>query len=384
MPADLTLPVQTLASQLLACESVTPAEGGCMPIVSERLQGMGFDCRYINRNGVSNLWARRGHTSPLFVFAGHVDVVPPGPLEQWVSPPFSPQVRDGYLYGRGAADMKSSIAAFICGLEVFLAEQPNYDGSMALLITSDEEADAVDGTAAVIEVLKTEGVRFDYCLIGEPTAVDVLGDNIKNGRRGSLSGTLHVKGIQGHIAYPHLARNPVLEASPALVELANTKWDEGNESFPPTSWQVSNINAGTGATNVIPGEMKVMFNFRFSTSSTVQGLQERTTAILQKHKLNYEITWSDGGQPFLSPRGELVDAACGAIKQELALDSDVTTSGGTSDGRFICQICDQLVEIGPVNATSHKINECVRVDDLQLLQKVYLNLMRRLLTSPSV
>ena len=372
-------PTLALARQIMACPSVTPDDSGCCEILGKRLQALGFHCEYINRNGVTNLWARRGTAKPLFVFAGHTDVVPTGPLEQWTSPPFAPEIRDGMLYGRGAADMKSSLAAALTASEAFIAAHPQYPGSLAFLLTSDEEGDATDGTTVVVEALKARGETLDYCIIGEPTSVNTLGDMIKNGRRGSLSGTLMVKGIQCHIAYPEKGRNPIHEAAPALAELATTQWDQGNEYFPPTTWQVSNIHGGTGATNVVPGQLEIKFNFRFSTASTPEGLQHRLCAILDQHKLDYEIKWTLGARPFLTARGPLAEAASTAIREVCGIDTELSTTGGTSDGRFIAEICQQLLEIGPVNATSHKIDECVAVDSLPKLSAIYLHILGSLL-----
>ena len=372
-------PTLALARQIMARPSVTPDDSGCCEILGKRLQALGFHCEYINRNGVTNLWARRGTAKPLFVFAGHTDVVPTGPLEQWTSPPFAPEIRDGMLYGRGAADMKSSLAAALTASEAFIAAHPQYPGSLAFLLTSDEEGDATDGTTVVVEALKARGETLDYCIIGEPTSVNTLGDMIKNGRRGSLSGTLMVKGIQCHIAYPEKGRNPIHEAAPALAELAATQWDQGNEYFPPTTWQVSNIHGGTGATNVVPGQLEIKFNFRFSTASTPEGLQHRLCAILDQHKLDYEIKWTLGARPFLTARGPLAEAASTAIREVCGIDTELSTTGGTSDGRFIAEICQQLLEIGPVNATSHKIDECVAVDSLPKLSAIYLHILGSLL-----
>ena len=372
-------PTLALARQIMARPSVTPDDSGCCEILGKRLQALGFHCEYINRNGVTNLWARRGTAKPLFVFAGHTDVVPTGPLEQWTSPPFAPEIRDGMLYGRGAADMKSSLAAALTASEAFIAAHPQYPGSLAFLLTSDEEGDATDGTTVVVEALKARGETLDYCIIGEPTSVNTLGDMIKNGRRGSLSGTLMVKGIQCHIAYPEKGRNPIHEAAPALAELATTQWDQGNEYFPPTTWQVSNIHGGTGATNVVPGQLEIKFNFRFSTASTPEGLQHRLCAILDQHKLDYEIKWTLGARPFLTARGPLAEAASTAIREVCGIDTELSTTGGTSDGRFIAEICQQLLEIGPVNATSHKIDECVAVDSLPKLSAIYLHILGSLL-----
>ncbi|MBL8426382.1 MAG: succinyl-diaminopimelate desuccinylase [Dechloromonas sp.] len=368
-----------LAKQIIACHSVTPEDGGCMEIIGARLKPLGFTLEYINRNGVTNLWARRGTQAPLFVFAGHTDVVPTGPLDKWTSPPFAPEIRDGMLYGRGTADMKSSLAASVTAVEAFLAAHPDFSGSLGFLLTSDEEGDATDGTVAVVEVLKARGESIDFCIIGEPTSVDTLGDMIKNGRRGSLSGVLTVKGIQCHIAYPEKGRNPIHEAAPALAELAATEWDEGNEYYQPTSWQISNIHGGTGATNVVPGSVEIKFNFRFSTASTPEGLQSRLCAVLDKHKLDYDIKWTLGARPFLTGRGPLADAATAAIREVCGIETELSTTGGTSDGRFIADICKQMLEIGPVNATSHKIDECITVDSFPKLSAIYGRILEQLL-----
>ena len=368
-----------LAKQIIACHSVTPEDGGCMEIIGARLKPLGFTLEYINRNGVTNLWARRGAQAPLFVFAGHTDVVPTGPLDKWTSPPFAPEIRDGMLYGRGTADMKSSLAASVTAVEAFLAAHPDFSGSLGFLLTSDEEGDATDGTVAVVEVLKARGESIDFCIIGEPTSVDTLGDMIKNGRRGSLSGVLTVKGIQCHIAYPEKGRNPIHEAAPALAELAATEWDEGNEYYQPTSWQISNIHGGTGATNVVPGSVEIKFNFRFSTASTPEGLQSRLCAVLDKHKLDYDIKWTLGARPFLTGRGPLADAATAAIREVCGIETELSTTGGTSDGRFIADICKQMLEIGPVNATSHKIDECITVDSFPKLSAIYGRILEQLL-----
>ncbi len=372
-------PTLALARQIIARPSVTPDDAGCMEIVAARLQPLGFACEFINRNGVANLWARRGTARPLFVFAGHTDVVPTGPLDLWTSPPFAPEIRDSMLYGRGAADMKSSLAAMLTATEAFIAANPEHAGSIAFLLTSDEEGDAVDGTTIVVEALKARGETLDFCIIGEPTSVDMLGDMIKNGRRGSLSGKLTVKGIQCHIAYPHLGRNPIHEAAPALAELGDTEWDQGNEYFPPTTWQISNIHGGTGATNVVPSSVEIKFNFRFSTASTPESLQQRLIAILDSHGLDYEIKWTLGARPFLTGRGPLADAASSAIREVCGIETELSTTGGTSDGRFIAEICDQLLEIGPVNATSHKIDECVDITALPRLSAIYTCILEQLL-----
>lgn len=372
-------PTLQLARQIIACHSVTPEDGGCMEIIAERLKPLGFAIEYINRNGVTNLWARRGTTAPLFVFAGHTDVVPTGPLDKWTSPPFAPEIRDGMLYGRGAADMKSSVAASVTAVEAFLAAHPDHPGSLAFLLTSDEEGDATDGTVIVVEALKARGEMLDFCIIGEPTSVNTLGDMIKNGRRGSLSGRLTVKGIQCHIAYPHLGLNPIHLVAPAIAELGDAEWDPGNEDFPPTTWQISNIHGGTGATNVVPGSVEIKFNFRFGTASSVDSLRQRLTAILDRHSLEYDIDWTLGARPFLTGRGPLASAAAAAIRDICGIETELSTTGGTSDGRFIAEICDQLLEIGPVNATSHKIDESVDVAALPQLSAIYTRILEELL-----
>ena len=361
----------TLAQQLVACASLTPNDNGCQQILIERLKKLGFQIENMRFGEVDNLWARRGDCAPVVCFAGHTDVVPTGPLDQWDSDPFVPTIRNGCLYGRGTADMKSSLAAFITAIEAFITQHNDHSGSIALLITSDEEGIAVDGTVKVVEALQARGELLDYCIVGEPTCVDTLGDTIKNGRRGSLSGHLTVKGIQGHIAYPHLAKNPIHLAAPAIADLANTEWDQGNEYFQPTTWHISNIHGGTGATNVIPGKLELLFNFRFSTASTVESLKKRVHDILDRHKLEYDLAWELSGKPFLTPKGELADAISDAIKQVTTIDPELSTSGGTSDGRFIADICKQVVEFGPRNATIHKINEHVQVDDLEKLSEIY-------------
>ena len=360
-----------LTQALIACRSLTPFDNGCQEILIRRLEKIGFSIERVRCGEVDNLWARLGAAAPLLCFAGHTDVVPTGPVDQWDSDPFIPAIRNGRLYGRGAADMKGSLAAFVTAIEAFVAAYPNHGGSIALLITSDEEGVAVDGTVRVVEALKARNELIDYCIVGEPTCVDKLGDTIKNGRRGSLSGTLTVKGIQGHIAYPHLAKNPIHLAAPAIAELAQTRWDDGNEYFPPTTWQISNINGGTGATNVIPGEVTMLFNFRFSTASTVESLKARTHQILNRHELDYNLHWELSGKPYLTPKGSLVDAISGAISTVTGIAPELSTSGGTSDGRFIADICPQVVEMGPRNATIHKLNEYVEVEDLHQLPQIY-------------
>ena len=368
-----------LVQSLIARPSVTPEDGGCQPLIAARLAQAGFRAETIARNGTTNLWLRRGTAQPTVVFAGHTDVVPPGPREQWSSDPFVPEIRDGVLYGRGAADMKTSIAAFTIAAEEFVAAQPGHRGSIALLLTSDEEGAATDGTIAVIEQLQARGEAMDCCLVGEPTSVERLGDTIKNGRRGSLSAKLTVRGVQGHVAYPHLARNPVHELAPALAALAAERWDEGNEYFPPTTFQVSNLHAGTGVTNVIPGTCVVDFNLRFAPTSTAESLQQRIEAILRAHRLDYTIAWTVGAQPFLTQKGSLIDAISQAIAAETGSPTELSTTGGTSDGRFIAKVCPQVVEFGPPNATIHKINECVRVADIEPLKNIYRRTLELLL-----
>jgi succinyl-diaminopimelate desuccinylase len=368
-----------LVCQLIARRSVTPNDDGCQDLIAQRLAPLDFRAERIDRNGTANLWLRRGAARPVIVFAGHTDVVPPGPREHWHSDPFEPTLRDGRLFGRGASDMKSSIAAFVVAAEEFVRAHPAHRGSIALLLTSDEEGPATDGTVAVVERLAARAEAIDGCIVGEPTSVDRLGDTIKNGRRGSLSGRLRVKGVQGHVAYPHLARNPVHELAPALAELAATTWDRGNEYFPPTTFQVSNIHAGTGASNVIPGTCEVDFNLRFAPVSTAAELMRRIEAILDRHGLDYEIEWTVGAQPFLTHPGELVEAIRRAIVDRTGVQPQLSTSGGTSDGRFIATICPQVVEFGPPNASIHKIDENIRVDDLEPLKDVYRRTLELLL-----
>jgi succinyl-diaminopimelate desuccinylase len=372
-------PTLELAQQLIRRRSVTPEDGGCQTLLADRLAPLGFSAETFARNGTTNVWLRRGSARPAVVFAGHTDVVPTGPLDQWTSDPFEPQVRDGVLYGRGAADMKSSIAAFVVAAEEFVAARPDHPGSIALLLTSDEEGPATDGTVFALEQLQARGEAIDLCIVGEPTSVDRLGDTIKNGRRGSLSGRLTVLGVQGHVAYPQLARNPVHELAPALAELAATTWDAGNEFFPPTTFQVSNIHAGTGASNVIPGTCVVDFNLRFAPVSSAESLQKRIEEILHRHGVRYEMRWTVGAQPFLTRPGTLVDALSAAIADVTGVGPEVSTTGGTSDGRFIATVCPQVVEFGPPNATIHKINECIAVADLAPLKDVYRRTLDRLL-----
>ena len=368
-----------LTEELIALSSVTPEDKGCQQRLIELLAPLGFVCETVVSNGVTNLWARKGLAAPLFVFAGHTDVVPTGPVEQWGSKPFVPTHRDGKLYGRGAADMKTSIAAMVVAVEEFTAANPDHGGSIGFLITSDEEGPATDGTVVVCKLLQERGVQIDYCLVGEPTSAHVLGDMIKNGRRGSLSGKLIVRGVQGHIAYPQLAKNPIHLAAPALAELAAEQWDEGNEYYLPTSWQMSNIHAGTGANNVIPGELAIDFNFRFSTASTADGLQARVHAILDRHALDYDLQWTLSGLPFLTPRGMLSDALSAAIHAETGVETELSTTGGTSDGRFIARICPQVIEFGPPNASIHKIDEHIELRYVDPLKNIYRGTLENLL-----
>jgi succinyl-diaminopimelate desuccinylase len=368
-----------LLQALVARQSVTPDDAGCLDLIGARLAKIGFTLERIDSGGVANLWARRGNAAPLVCLAGHTDVVPTGPVERWQSNPFTANIRDGLLYGRGAADMKSSLAAFVVAVEDFVATHPNHAGSLALLLTSDEEGDAVDGTVRVVEKLQARHETIDFCIVGEPTATARLGDTIKNGRRGSLSAKLTVKGVQGHVAYPHLARNPIHAAAPALAELTKAQWDLGNEYFPPTTFQISNIHAGTGAANVIPGAIEVLCNFRFATSSTVEELQSRVHEVLDRHALDYDIRWTVGGMPFLTPRGRLVAALAAAVEEVAGLVPELSTSGGTSDGRFIAAICAEVCELGSVNATIHKVDENIAVADLEPLARIYLGTLERLL-----
>ena len=368
-----------LTLDLIRRHSVTPEDAGCQEAMIARLEAIGFKAERLRFDDVDNFWAVRGAEGPILCFAGHTDVVPTGPVEQWRHHPFEPTIDGGTLYGRGAADMKGSLAAMVTACERFVAEQPQHQGRIAFLITSDEEGIAVNGTVKVMEWLQQQGEKITWCVVGEPSSTASVGDVIKNGRRGSLGAVLTVKGKQGHVAYPHLASNPIHSAAPALAELAAERWDEGNEFFPATSFQVSNINAGTGATNVIPGELKVVFNFRFSTELTDVQLRERTEAILDKHGLDYDIDWSLSGQPFLTSRGELIDATVAAIRETAGIDTELSTAGGTSDGRFIAPTGSQLVELGPVNATIHKVDECVNAADLDTLSGMYEGILKRLL-----
>jgi len=369
-----------LAKQLIEQKSITPADVNCQSDMSDRLKPLGFNIETLKSNGVTNFYARKGDASPFVVFAGHTDVVPPGPLDKWQSDPFVPTIRDNKLYGRGAADMKSSLAAFIVAIEEFLNDHASFKGSLGLLITSDEEGVATDGTVKLVDMLKKRGELIDYCIVGEPTSNLKFGDTIKNGRRGSLSASLIVKGIQGHIAYPHLIKNPIHAIAPAIDALVKEKWDEGNEFFPETSWQVSNINGGTGATNVVPGEVEIKFNFRYSTASTADQLKDRVEKILKNHDLDYEIEWEHSGKPYLTQPGKLVDAMSNAINRVVGISPDVSTTGGTSDGRFIADISQEVIEFGPINESIHKINEHVVVSDIDRLKDIYKETLIHLLT----
>jgi len=375
-----------LTEALIACKSVTPADGGCQELIAQRLQAIGFHTESIVSGPddfrVTNLWAIKkgqlGDQGKVFLFAGHTDVVPTGPLEKWTNDPFTPTIREGRLYGRGAADMKTSLASFVVATEEFVTAHPQHSGSIAFLITSDEEGPGHDGTVILCERLKQDKQNLDYCIVGEPTSVNKLGDMIKNGRRGSLSGKLIVKGVQAHIAYPHLGKNPIHLAAGAIQKLSDMEWDKGNRFFQPTSFQISNIHAGTGANNVIPGELKIDFNFRFSTESTPEQLQVKVEKILQSENLDYEIDWHVGASPFLTSDGALAKALRTAIEEEVHLETELSTTGGTSDARFISKICKEVVEFGPINATSHKIDECVNIDDVEPLKNIYRSTLEKL------
>ncbi|MFA6179615.1 MAG: succinyl-diaminopimelate desuccinylase [Candidatus Methylopumilus sp.] len=367
-----------LAKDLIARQSNTPEDAGCQELMISRLEPLGFKIERMRFGDVDNFYARRGTAGPLLVFAGHTDVVPTGPVDKWHTPPFEPTIKDGMLYGRGAADMKTSCAAFITAIEDFIELHPDHTGSIGLLITSDEEGIAINGTVKVVEALQARNELIDYCIVGEPTSNKVVGDMIKNGRRGSLSGKLTVKGVQGHIAYPHLVKNPIHMVAPAIKDMVETVWDKGNEYFPPTSWQISNMNGGTGATNVVPGEVEILFNFRFSTASTEVNLKERVHAILDRHALEYDLVW-EYSPPYITPRGNLVEAISTAIEQTYGVTPELSTTGGTSDGRFIANICKQVIEFGPLNATIHKLNECVGVADIEPLKDTYRMTLEKLL-----
>jgi len=373
-------PTLALACQLIEQPSVTPHDADCQQIMMQRLSAIGFACREMPFGDVKNFWAVRGNEGALFCFAGHTDVVPSGDEKHWHSAPFTATIKDSYLYGRGAADMKGSLAAMVTACERFVAEHPHHQGRIAFLITSDEEGVAVDGTVKVVEQLQNENTLIDWCLVGEPSSTQQTGDVIKNGRRGSLGAKLVIHGVQGHVAYPHLARNPIHDAAPALAELASEVWDNGNAFFPATSFQISNIHAGTGTTNVIPGSLEILFNFRFSTEVTEQELRERTDAILKKHALNYSITWALSGQPFLTAHGKLVDATVAAIRDVTGIDTELSTAGGTSDGRFIAPTGAQVVELGPINATIHKIDENTHIGELEQLSLIYESILQKLFT----
>ena len=361
----------SIAKELILKKSITPFDDGCQDLLINHLQSLGFTIEKMPFGKVNNFYARKGQEAPLLVFAGHTDVVPPGPEKEWASPPFKPTIKNNKLYGRGAADMKTSLAAFIVGIEEFLTENKNHKGSLGLLITSDEEGVAIDGTVKVVEALKNKKEKIDFCIVGEPTCVEKFGDTIKNGRRGSLSAKLKVKGVQGHIAYPELIKNPIHDVAPVIDELVQTIWDEGNEYFPKTSWQISNINAGTGATNVVPGFVEILFNFRYSSENTADMLKSQFEKILNKHRLDYNIDWEHSGEPYLTETGILVSSLSDAINQVSGIKPTVSTTGGTSDGRFISKICDQVVEFGPINKSIHKINENVNVDDIETLKDIY-------------
>jgi succinyl-diaminopimelate desuccinylase len=377
----LARPTLALTRALIERKSLTPDDAGCQALMASRLAPLGFRIDTLESNSVMNGWWRRGTAGPLVCFAGHTDVVPTGPAARWHSDPFIPTERDGFLYGRGAADMKASLAAFVTAIEAFVGAHPDAPGSIALLVTSDEEGPSVDGTVKVVEKLAAAGERIDYCIVGEPTSVDRLGDMIKNGRRGTLSGTLTVNGIQGHVAYPQLARNPIHLLAPALAELAAMRWDEGNTYFPPTSWQCSNVHAGTGATNVIPGSLELMFNFRFCPVSSRASLVERLEAVLKRHGVDYQLAWTGFGPPYLTGRGRLVDVVTESVRHATGNTPELSCTGGTSDGRFIADVCGEVVELGPVNATIHQVNERVRIADVGPLAAIYLGILERLLLS---
>ncbi|HHX8651700.1 TPA: succinyl-diaminopimelate desuccinylase [Vibrio diabolicus] len=372
-------PVLALAKDLISRQSVTPEDAGCQDLMIERLKALGFEIEVMVFEDTTNFWARRGSEAPLFAFAGHTDVVPAGKLEHWDTHPFEPTIIDGYLHGRGAADMKGSLAAMVVAVERFIEENPDHKGSIGFLITSDEEGPFINGTVRVVETLMERGENIDMCIVGEPSSTDVVGDVVKNGRRGSITGDLTVKGTQGHVAYPHLASNPVHESLLAIHELATTEWDKGNDYFPPTSFQIPNVSAGTGASNVIPGEFHVQFNLRFSTELNNDAIVQRVTETLDKHELDYELKWTFNGDPFLTDTGALLDAVVAAVAEVNDTKPALLTTGGTSDGRFIARMGGQVVELGPVNATIHKVNECVKVDDLEKLTDMYENTLKHLL-----
>ncbi|MDC1341015.1 succinyl-diaminopimelate desuccinylase [Oceanospirillaceae bacterium] len=373
-------PTIALAQDLMGRASVTPTDKGCQELMIARLEAIGFTIERMRFGAVDNFWARRGSDKPVLAFAGHTDVVPSGPVDQWHTPPFEPTIKNGFLYGRGAADMKGSLASWVVALETFIALHPDHKGSLALLITSDEEGPFVDGTTRVIDTLEARGEKMDWCIVGEPSSTTTLGDVIKNGRRGSLTALITAKGIQGHVAYPHLVINPIHKVAPALAQLVSTTWDEGNDFFPPTSFQIANINGGTGVSNVVPGHVEVMCNFRYSTQLTASDLTSKVETILNEHNLDYDIQWTYNGLPFLTSSGALVDACRHAIKAVTGTDTQLSTAGGTSDGRFIAPTGAQVVELGPCNATIHQLNECIKVSDLEQLTQVYLDILTRLMT----
>ena len=375
MAMDSTL---TLANELIRCASVTPVDAGCQPIIADRLEAIGFCAKHLRFDDVDNLWITHGSGSPVFAYVGHTDVVPTGPLDAWQSDPFTPEVKNGYLYGRGTADMKGSVAAMVTAMERFVQSNPDHNGTIAMLITSDEEGIAINGTRKVVEYLDENNIKIDWCLVGEPTAKEKLGDMIKNGRRGSLTGMLKVYGIQGHVAYPENASNPVHLASAAIAKLCAMNWDEGNEFYPPTTFQISNINAGTGADNVIPGQLDILFNFRYSTEVTHDQLKQQTEQILDDHKLDYDLEWRLSGKPFLTRDGKLLDTVRQAIREHAGIETEVSTGGGTSDGRFIAPTGAEVIELGPVNATIHKINERVKTEDLTSLSAIYELILNKL------
>lgn len=375
-----TEPVLALLKNLVARASITPEDAGCLDLIESHLKPLGFNCERLPSSDVDNLWARLGSEGPLFVFLGHTDVVPPGPAEKWHSPPFEPTIRDGNLYGRGTADMKSGVAAMICAVETVIQSGIKLNGSIAFLLTSDEEGPAIHGTRKVIEVLEDRGEKIDYCLVGEPSSLSQLGDVVRIGRRGSLGGLLKVKGKQGHVAYPHLAQNPIHQAAQALAELTSKQWDEGGHGFPATTFQISNIHAGTGASNVIPGELDVVFNFRHGVVSSAESLQQQVHDILDNNQLNYELEWQVSGAPFVTEQGALVDAVQQAVQAIEGIEPDMNTGGGTSDGRFVAPTGAQVVELGPINATIHQVNEHVRVSDLPQLEAMYKQILLKLLT----
>ncbi|MGH1441067.1 MAG: succinyl-diaminopimelate desuccinylase [Cellvibrionaceae bacterium] len=383
MPTTNHSPTLSLACDLIERRSVTPEDAGCQPLMRERLEAIGFRCETLifgeGDEAVENLWAVHGTEGPIFCFAGHTDVVPTGPESQWKIPPFKPTVENDMLYGRGAADMKGSLASMIIACEEFIKASPNHSGQIAFLITADEEGPAKQGTVKVVEWLEEKGIKLEWCLVGEPSSTTLVGDTIKNGRRGSLGAELKVKGKQGHVAYPHLANNPIHRVAPALTELSSEIWDEGNDFFPATSFQISNINGGTGATNVIPGNVDIVFNFRFSTELTADEIKQRTHAILDKHQLTYDLIWNLSGQPFLTAEGKLVEAAVQSIESVTGRQTQLSTAGGTSDGRFIAPTGAQVVELGPVNATIHQVDECVKASDLEQLSLIYESILKRLL-----